>query len=51
MAKPKKPTRKDEKKSPRKNSLKDVIKQSVQPPPEAITPPEKSSGKKDNRKK
>jgi hypothetical protein len=40
---------KDEKKPSRKNTLKEVIKQSVQPPPRAITPPKKSSAKKHNQ--
>ena len=50
MAKAKKPTGKDEKKPPRKNSLMDVIKQTVQPPPRAITPPEESPQKKGRKK-
>jgi hypothetical protein len=50
MAKGKKSTRMDEKKSSPKANLKDMIKQSVQPEPKAITPPQKRSKKKNNEK-
>jgi hypothetical protein len=50
MAKPKKSIRKDQKKSSPKNRLKEMVKQSVQPQPKAITPPEKSLRKKGNKK-
>jgi hypothetical protein len=44
MAKPKK--NKDRERRAGKTKLRDVIKQSVEPPPKAITPPEKFSNKK-----
>jgi hypothetical protein len=49
MAKAKKSTLKGEKKSSPKNDIKDVIKQSGQPPPKAITPPAKTSRKKEQK--
>jgi len=50
MAKENKSTRTDEKKSSPKTNLKDMIKQSVQPEPKAVTPPQKRSKKKNNKK-
>jgi hypothetical protein len=49
MPKAKKSISGDEKKSSQKNNLKDMIRQSVQPPPKAITPPEKPSKKKNKK--
>jgi hypothetical protein len=50
MAKAKKSADKDKKKSPPKNILKDVIKQSVQPPPKAITLRKTLAEKKGNKR-
>jgi hypothetical protein len=49
MAKPKKISPpKQEKKKSKGSALKDMVKQTIQPPPRAITPPEKN---KRNKKK
>jgi hypothetical protein len=50
MAKATKSIPKDQKKSSPKNRLKEMVKQSLQPPPKAITLPEKSLRKKGNKK-
>jgi hypothetical protein len=42
----KKPPSNDEKKSAKKGSLKKFIKETIEPPPEAVTHPEKNKAKK-----